>query len=111
MEYTVKLSKSQEKEMKQEAIMFGMNDIGEYLLEKMKAVIRWEESESIRNLMQTKILSANQRSILKDFGKKYFEELPNAKVFFENEEHFMIRLKLKLKEIKKKKKCKNNNIK
>ena len=98
MEYTVKLSKSQEKEMKQEAIMFGMNDIGEYLLEKMKAVIRWEETESIRNLMQTKILSAQQKSILKEFGKKYFEDLSNAKVFFENEEHFMIRLKIKLKE-------------
>ena len=98
MEYTVKLSKSQVKKLKQEAILFGIDDIGEYLLEKVKAAIRWEESESIRNLMQTKILSANQRSILKDFGKKYFEELPNAKVFFENEEHFMIRLKVKLKE-------------
>lgn len=98
MEYTVKLSKSKEKKLKQEAILFGIDDIGEYLLEKVKAAIRWEESESIRNLMQTKILSANQRSILKDFGKKYFEELPNAKVFFENEEHFMIRLKVKLKE-------------
>ena len=99
MEYTVKLSKSQVKKLKQEAILFGIDDIGEYLLEKVKAAIRWEESESIRNLMQTKILSAQQKSILKDFGKKYFEELPNAKVFFENEEHFMIRLKLKLKEI------------
>ena len=98
MEYTVKLSKSQEKKLKQEAILFGIDDIGEYLLEKVKAAIRWEESESIRNLMQTKILSAQQKSILKDFGKKYFEELPNAKVFFENEEHFMIRLKVKLKE-------------
>ena len=98
MEYTVKLSKSQEKKLKQEAILFGIDDSGEYLLEKVKAAIRWEESESIRNLMQTKILSANQRSILKDFGKKYFEELPNAKVFFENEEHFMIRLKIKLEE-------------
>jgi len=98
MEYTVKLSKSQVKKLKQEAILFGIDDIGEYLLEKVKAAIRWEESESIRNLMQTKILSAQQKSILKDFGKKYFEELPNAKVFFENEEHFMIRLKVKLKE-------------
>ena len=98
MEYTVKLSKSQEKKLKQEAILFGIDDSGEYLLEKVKAAIRWEESESIRNLMQTKILSAQQKSILKDFGKKYFEELPNAKVFFENEEHFMIRLKVKLKE-------------
>jgi hypothetical protein len=98
MEYTVKLSKTQEKELKQEAILFGMNDIGEYLLEKMKTSIRWEETESIRNLMQTKILSAQQKSILKEFGKKYFEDLSNAKVFFENEEHFMIRLKVKLKE-------------
>ena len=98
MEYTVKLSKSQVKKLKQEAILFGIDDSGEYLLEKVKAAIRWEESESIRNLMQTKILSAQQKSILKDFGKKYFEELPNAKVFFENEEHFMIRLKVKLKE-------------
>ena len=98
MEYTVKLSKSQVKKLKQEAILFGIDDIGEYLLEKVKAAIRWEERESIRNLMQTKILSAQQKSILKDFGKKYFEELPNAKVFFENEEHFMIRLKVKLKE-------------
>ena len=98
MEYTVKLSKSQEKELKQEAILFGMDDIGKYLLEKVKAAIRWEESESIRNLMQTKILSAQQKSILKEFGKKYFEDLSNAKVFFENEEHFMIRLKVKLKE-------------
>ena len=98
MEYTVKLSKSQVKKLKQEAILFGIDDIGEYLLEKVKAAIRWEESESIRNLMQTKILSAQQKSILKDFGKKYYEELPNAKVFFENEEHFMIRLKVKLKE-------------
>ena len=100
MEYTVKLSKSQVKKLKQEAILFGIDDIGEYLLEKVKAAIRWEESESIRNLMQTKILSAQQKSILKDFGKKYFEELPNAKVFFENEEHFAIRLKVKLKENK-----------
>ena len=99
MEYTVKLSKSQEKELKQESILFGMNDIGEYLLEKMKAVIRWEETESIKNLMQENILSAGQKSILKEFGKKYFEDLSNAKVFFENEEHFMIRLKVKLKEI------------
>ena len=98
MEYTVKLSKSQEKKLKQEAILFGIDDSGEYLLEKVKAAIRWEESESIRNLMQTKILSAQQKSILKEFGKKYFEELPNAKVFFENEEHFMIRLKIKLEE-------------
>ena len=99
MEYTVRLSKSQEKELKQEAISYGMNDIGEYLLEKMKAVIRWEETESIRNLMQENVLSTQQKNILKDFGKKYFEELLNAKVFFENEEHFMIRLKVKLKEI------------
>ena len=99
MEYTVKLSKSQEKELKQEPMLFGMNDIGEYLLEKMKALIRWEETESIRNLMQENVLSTQQKNILKDFGTKYFEELPNAKVFFENEEHFMIRLKLKLKEI------------
>ena len=98
MEYTVKLSKSQEKEQKQEAMLFGMNDIGEYLLEKMKALIRWEETESIRNLMQENVLSTQQKNILKDFGTKYFEELPNAKVFFENEEHFMIRLKVKLKE-------------
>ena len=97
MEYTVKLSKSQEKEQKQEAMLFGMNDIGEYLLEKMKALIRWEETESIRNLMQENVLSTQQKNILKDFGTKYFEELPNAKVFFENEEHFMIRLKVKLK--------------
>ena len=85
-------------ELGQEAILFGMDDIGEYLLEKMKAAIRWEESESIRNLMQTKILSAQQKSILKEFGKKYFEGLSKAKVFFENEEHFMIKLKVKLKE-------------
>jgi hypothetical protein len=98
MEYTVKLSKSQEKELKQEAILFGIDDIGEYLLEKVKAAIRWEESESIRNLMQTKILSTQQKSILKEFGKKYFEDLSNAKVFVENEEHFMISLKVKLKE-------------
>ena len=99
MEYTVKLSKTQEKELKKEAVLYGMDDVGEYLLEKMKTVIRWEETESIRNLMQENILSAEQKSILKEFGKKYFEELPNAKVFFENEEHFMIRLKVKLKEI------------
>lgn len=100
MEYTVKLSKSQEKKLKQEAVSHGMDDVGEYLLEKMKTVIRWEETESIRNVMQKKVLSEKQKRILKDFGKKYFEELPNAKVLFENEEHFMIRLKVKLKEIK-----------
>lgn len=99
MEYTVKLSKSQEKKLKQEAGLHGMDDVGEYLLEKMKTVIRWEETESIRNLMQKKVLSEEEKRMLKDFGNKYFEELPNAKVFFENEEHFMIRLKVKLKEI------------
>lgn len=99
MEYTVKLSKSQEKKLKQEAGSQGMDNVGEYLLEKMKTVIRWEETESIGNLMQKNVLSEEQKSMLIDFGKKYFEELPNAKVFFENEEHFMIRLKVKLKEI------------
>ena len=99
MEYTVKLSKSQEKELKQEAMLFGMNDIGEYLLEKMKALIRWEETESIRNLMQKNVLSAKQKKNLKEFAEKYFENVSKAKVFFENEEHFMTRLKVKLKEI------------
>lgn len=98
MEYTVKLSKSQAKELRQEAILFGMDDIGEYLLEKMKAAIRLEESESIRNLMQKKRLSVQQKRILNEFGKKYFEGLSSVKVFFENEEHFAIRLKRKLKE-------------
>ena len=82
MEYTVKLSKYQEKKLKQEAGSHGMDDVGEYLLEKMKTVIRWEETESIRNLMQKNVLSEEQKSMLIDFGKKYFEELPNAKVFF-----------------------------
>lgn len=86
--------------MKKEAILFAMDDIGEYLLEKMKAAIRLEESESIRNLMQKKRLSVQQKRILNDFGKKYFEDLPKAKVFFENEEHFAIRLTIKLKENK-----------
>ncbi len=99
MEYTVKLSKSQEKELKQEAILFGMNDIGEYLLEKMKTFIRWEETESIRNLMQENVLSAKQKNILKEFAEKHFENASKAKVFFENEEHFMTRLKVKLKQI------------
>ena len=100
MEYTIKLSKSQAKELKKEAISFGMDDIGEYLLEKMRAAMRLEESESIRNLMQKKRLSVGQKRILNEFGKKYFEDLPKAKVFFENEEHFAIRLKVKLKENK-----------
>lgn len=100
MEYTIKLSKSKAKELRQEAISFGMDDIGEYLLEKMRAAIRLEESESIRNLMQKRKLSVGQKKILNEFGKKYFENLPNAKVFFENEEHFAIRLTIKLKENK-----------
>ncbi|WP_312390049.1 hypothetical protein [Chryseobacterium sp.] len=95
----MKLSKSQEKKLKQEAGLHGMDDVGEYLLEKMKTVIRWEETESIRNLMQKNLLSEEQKSMLIDFGKKNLEELPNAKVLFENEEHFMIKLKVKLKEI------------
>ncbi|MCQ4139523.1 hypothetical protein [Chryseobacterium sp. EO14] len=99
MEYTVRLSKSQKKELKQEAVLHGMDDIGEYFPEKIKALMRWEETESIKNLMQETLLSDEQKSVLKGFGKKYFEELPSAKVFFQNEEHFIIRLKVKLKEI------------
>ncbi|MCD1117504.1 hypothetical protein [Chryseobacterium turcicum] len=99
MEYTIKLSRSQGKEIRQEAISFGIDDIGEYLLDnKMKAVIRWEESESIRSIMQEKILSHQQKSILNEFGQQYFKNISKARVFFENEEHFMIRLKVKLKE-------------
>ena len=61
MEYTVKLSKTQEKELKKEVVLYGMDDAGEYLLEKIKTVIRWEETESIRNLMQKNVLSAKQK--------------------------------------------------
>lgn len=100
MEYTIKLSESKAKELKQEAILFGMDDIGEFVLEKMKAAIRWEESESIRNLMQKKVLSVQQKNTLKEFGDNYFEDLHKAKVFFENEEFFVISLKSKLKENK-----------
>ena len=99
MEYTVKLSKTQEKELKKEVVLYGMDDAGEYLLEKIKTVIRWEETESIRNLMQKNVLSAKQKNILKEFAEKYFENVSKAKVFFENEEDFMNRLKVKLKEI------------
>ena len=100
MEYRLKLSKSQQKELKQEAVLHGMDDVGEYLLEKMKTVIRWEESESIRTIMETNVLSAQQKKMLKEFAQKYFEDLSKARVFFENEEHFMIRLKVKLTENK-----------
>lgn len=100
MEYTIKLSRAQEKELRQEAGLHGMGDIGEYLLEKMKTAIRWEETESIRDVMQEKILSGQQKDRLKEFGKKYFEDVSKAKVFFENEEHFIVRLKVKLKENK-----------
>jgi hypothetical protein len=100
MEYTVKLSESQAKELKQEAFLFGIDDIGEFVLEKMKATIRWKESESIRNLMQEKILSVQEKNTLKEFGDNYFEDLHKAKVFFENEEFFVINLKSKLKENK-----------
>lgn len=100
MEYTIKLSRAQERELKQEAGLNGMDDVGEYLLEKMKTVIRWEESESIRDIMQEKVLSAQQKITLKEFGEKYFEDLSRARVFFENEEHFTLRLRIKLKENK-----------
>ena len=99
MEYRLKLSKSQENELKQEAILSGIDDVGEYLLEKMKTVIRWEESESVRTIMETTALSAQQKNILKEFAEKYFEDLSKARVFFENEEHFVLRLKVKLKEV------------
>ncbi len=96
MEYTIKLSKSQEKKLCTEAKSFEIDDVGEYLLEKIKAAIRLEESESIRNLMETQDLSVEQKKTLKGFGETYFESLFKAKIFFQNEEHFMIRLKLKL---------------
>ena len=64
----------------------------------MKTAIRLEESESIRNLMQTELLSEQQKAKLKSFGANYLEDYSKAKVFFENEEHFIIRLKVKLKE-------------
>ena len=99
MEYTVKLSKSQVKKLKQEAILSGIDDVGEYLLEKMKTVIRWEESEYVRKLMEEEILTPQQKCILKEFAEKYFEDLSKARVFFENEEHFVLRLKVKLKEV------------
>ncbi|WP_027384930.1 OTU domain-containing protein [Epilithonimonas caeni] len=98
MEFTIKLSRSQERELRKEATSFGIDNIGEYLLEKMRTVIRLEESESIRDIMETKVLSTKQKNILKKFAGKYFERLTEAKVFFENEEHFLIRLKAKLKE-------------
>ena len=100
MEYTVKLSRAQEKKLKQEAGLHGMDDVGQYLLEKMKTVIRWEESESIRDIMEEKTLSGKQKNTLKEFGEKYFENVSKAKVFFENEEHFMIKLKIKLRDNK-----------
>ena len=100
MEYTIKLSESKAKELREEAILFGIDDIGEFVLEKMKATIRWEESESIRNLMQEKILSVKEKNTLKEFGKNYFEDLHKAKVVFDNEEFFVISLKSKLKENK-----------
>ena len=99
MEYTIKLSKSQEKELKQEAILSGIDDVGEYLLEKMKTTIRWEESESVRKLMEKEVLTPQQKDILKVFAEKYFEDFSKARVFFENEEHFVLRLKVKLKEV------------
>ncbi|WES98337.1 hypothetical protein P2W68_01690 [Chryseobacterium arthrosphaerae] len=98
MDYTIKLSKSQEKKLCTEAKSFEIYDIGEYLLEKIKAAIRLEESESIRNLMETQDLSAEQKMTLKEFGETYFESLSKSKIFFQNEEHFVIRLKLKLQE-------------
>lgn len=98
MEYRLKLSKSQEKELKQEAILSGIVDVGEYLLEKMKTVIRWEESESVRKLMEEEVLTPQQKGILKEFAEKYFEDLSKARVFFENEEHFVLRLQIKLRE-------------
>lgn len=96
MEYTVKLSKSRTEELKKQAILFGMDDIGQYLLEKVKAALRWEESESVKSLLEKQVLSAQQKNALKEFGEKYFEDLSGAKVFFKNEEAFVIRLKLKL---------------
>ncbi|WP_185216927.1 MULTISPECIES: hypothetical protein [unclassified Chryseobacterium] len=98
MEYNLKLSKSQEERLLTEAKSFAMDDVGEYLLEKIKAMIRLEESESIRNLMETQELSQEQKIILKEFGEIYFKNLSKSKIFFQNEEHFVIRLKLKLQE-------------
>jgi len=99
MDYTVKLSKTRAEELRQEAIRFGMEDIGHYVLEKLKAAIRREEIKSVKNLMGKKALSARQKNILRDFGQEYFENLSNAKIFFKNEEHFIVRLNLKLKKI------------
>ena len=98
MEYTIKLSNSQGKELREEAALHCFEDVGEYLFEKMKTAIRLEESESIRNIMQTEVLSEQQKAKLKAFGANYLEDYSKAKVIFENEEHFIIRLKVKLKE-------------
>lgn len=99
MEYTVKLSKTRAEELRHEAILFGMEDIGHYVLEKLKAGIRREESKPIRNLIGKRTLSAYQKNILREFGREYFENLSNAKIFYRNEEHFIVRLTLKLKKI------------
>lgn len=48
--------------------------------------------------MQTEVLSEQQKAKLKAFGANYLEDYSKAKVIFENEEHFIIRLKVKLKE-------------